>query len=146
MTSPYCTSLFQEKPRHSSTQLPNSFRIQFDNTIFPTLFTNTSVAIYLILSIFKKLMVTTNKHSKLVGRSFRFWFFSVIFLIAQKQPSRHLPAQHHWRRSGTFIVNFAHIWQLVLVFLLLTFSVFLKNRPKKLFGNCLVDGLLTSIV
>ena len=110
-----------EKPRHSSTQLPNSFRIQFDNTIFPTLFTNTSVAIYLILSIFKKLMVTTNKHSKLVWRSFRFWFFSVIFLIVQKQPSRHLPAQHHWRRSGTFIVNFEHIWQLVLVFLLLTF-------------------------
>ena len=110
-----------EKPRHSSTQLPNSFRIQFDNTIFPTLFTNTSVAIYLILSIFKKLMVTTNKHSKLVWRSFRFWFFSVIFLIVQKQPSRHLPAQHHWRRSGTFIVNFEHIWQLFLVFLLLTF-------------------------
>ena len=108
-----------EKPRHSSTQLPNSFRIQFDNTIFPTLFTNTSVAIYLILSIFKKLMVTTNKHSKLVWRSFR--FFSVIFFIVQKQPSRHLPAQHHWRRSGTFIVNFEHIWQLFLVFLLLTF-------------------------
>ena len=85
MTSPYCKSLFQEKPRHSSTQLPNSFRIQFDNTIFPMLFTNTSVAIYLTLSIFKKLMVTTNKHSKLVWRSFR--FFQLLFLLSRNNPA-----------------------------------------------------------
>ena len=32
------------------------------------------------------------------------------------------PEQSHWRRSGVFIVNFEHISQLVLVFLLLTLS------------------------
>ena len=30
------------------------------------------------------------------------------------------PEQHHWRRSGVFVVNFEHISHLVLVFLLLT--------------------------
>ena len=30
--------------------------------------------------------------------------------------------QHHWRRSGVFIVNFEHISHFVLVFLLLTLS------------------------
>ena len=29
----------------------------------------------------------------------------------------------HWRRSGIFIVNFEHISQLVLVFLLLTLTL-----------------------
>ena len=63
-------------------------------------------------------------------------------------PSRHLPAQSqhrntrirckicsklaikiperrhwHWRRSGIFIVNFEHISQAVLVFLLLTLNM-----------------------
>ena len=28
------------------------------------------------------------------------------------------PEQRHWRRSGVVIVNFEHIWHLVLVFLL----------------------------
>ena len=32
------------------------------------------------------------------------------------------PKQHHWRRSGFFIVNFEHNSHLVLVFLLLTLS------------------------
>ena len=32
------------------------------------------------------------------------------------------PEQRHWRRSGVFIVNFEYISNLVLVFLLLTFS------------------------
>ena len=27
------------------------------------------------------------------------------------------PKQHHWRSSGVFIVNFEHIWPLILVFL-----------------------------
>ena len=31
-----------------------------------------------------------------------------------------IPERRHWRRSGTFIVNFEHISHLVLVFLLLT--------------------------
>ena len=31
--------------------------------------------------------------------------------------------QHHWRRSGIFIVNFEHISDLVLVFLLLTLDI-----------------------
>ena len=31
--------------------------------------------------------------------------------------------QRHWRRSGIFIVNFEHISQLVLVFLLLTLTL-----------------------
>ena len=30
------------------------------------------------------------------------------------------PERRHWRRSGVFIVNFEHIADLVLVFLLLT--------------------------
>ena len=33
-----------------------------------------------------------------------------------------IPERGHWRRSGTFIVNFEHISHLVLVFLLLTLS------------------------
>ena len=32
------------------------------------------------------------------------------------------PDQGNWRRSGVFIVNFEHISQLILVFLLLTLS------------------------
>ena len=32
------------------------------------------------------------------------------------------PERRHWRRSGVFIVNFEHISELVLVFLLLTLS------------------------
>ena len=32
------------------------------------------------------------------------------------------PDQRNWRRSGVFIVNFEHILQLILVFLLLTLS------------------------
>ena len=32
------------------------------------------------------------------------------------------PERRQWRRSGVFIVNFEHISQLVLVFLLLTLS------------------------
>ena len=32
------------------------------------------------------------------------------------------PERRHWRRSGVFIVNFEHISQLVLVFLLLTLN------------------------
>ena len=32
------------------------------------------------------------------------------------------PDQRNWRRSGVFIVNFEHISQLILVFLLLTLS------------------------
>ena len=32
------------------------------------------------------------------------------------------PERRHWRRSGVFIVNYEHIWHLVLVFLLLTFK------------------------
>ena len=32
------------------------------------------------------------------------------------------PERRHWHRSGVFIVNFEHILQLVLVFLLLTLS------------------------
>ena len=38
-------------------------------------------------------------------------------------PSRHLPAQRQWRRSGIFIVNFEHISHLVPVFLLLTLNM-----------------------
>ena len=30
--------------------------------------------------------------------------------------------ERRWRRSGAFIVNFEHIWHLVLVLLLLTLS------------------------
>ena len=33
-----------------------------------------------------------------------------------------IPEWHHWRRSGNFIVNFEHISQLVLVFLLLLWT------------------------
>ena len=33
-----------------------------------------------------------------------------------------IPEQRQWRRSGIFIVNFKHILNLVLVFLLLTLS------------------------
>ena len=33
------------------------------------------------------------------------------------------PERYHWRRSGVFIVNFEHISQLVLVFLLLTLNM-----------------------
>ena len=33
-----------------------------------------------------------------------------------------IPEQRQWRRSGIFIVNFEHISQLALVFLLLTLS------------------------
>ena len=33
------------------------------------------------------------------------------------------PEQRHWRRAGVFIVNFEHIWHLVLVFLLLTLNI-----------------------
>ena len=32
------------------------------------------------------------------------------------------PVRRHWRRFGIFIINFEHISQLVLVFLLLTLS------------------------
>ena len=31
--------------------------------------------------------------------------------------------RHHWRHSGVFIVNFEHISQLALVFLLLTLNM-----------------------
>ena len=33
------------------------------------------------------------------------------------------PERRHWRRSGFFIVNFEHISQLFLVFLLLTLNM-----------------------
>ena len=33
------------------------------------------------------------------------------------------PERRHWRRSGVFIVNFAHILHLLLVFLLLTLNM-----------------------
>ena len=33
--------------------------------------------------------------------------------------------QRHWRRFGVFIVNFEHISQFLLVFLLLTWSMYL---------------------
>ena len=39
------------------------------------------------------------------------------------------PEQHHWRRSGIFIVNFEHISHLVLVFLLLTLNIQLSAGP-----------------
>ena len=35
------------------------------------------------------------------------------------------PEQRHWRRFGVFIVNFEHISQFLLVFLLLTWSMYL---------------------
>ena len=41
--------------------------------------------------------------------------------ISQKLTTKTLE-QQQWRRSGVFIVNFEHISQLVLVFLLLTLS------------------------
>ena len=34
-----------------------------------------------------------------------------------------IPEQHHWCRSGVFIVNFGHTSHLVLVFLLLTLNM-----------------------
>ena len=36
------------------------------------------------------------------------------------------PERHQWRRSGVFIVNFQHISNLVLVFLLLTLNVYCR--------------------
>ena len=35
--------------------------------------------------------------------------------------TRKIPEQHHWRRSGVFIVNFEHILHLI-IFLLLTLT------------------------
>ena len=35
------------------------------------------------------------------------------------------PEQHHWRRSGVFILNFEYISHLVLVFLLITLNMYL---------------------
>ena len=34
-----------------------------------------------------------------------------------------VPERRHWRRSGTFIVNFEHISDLVLVFLVLNLNM-----------------------
>ena len=34
-----------------------------------------------------------------------------------------IPERRQWRRSGIFIVNFEHIWHLVLVFLFLTLDM-----------------------
>ena len=46
--------------------------------------------------------------------------------------------QHHWRRSGIFIVNFEHISHLVLVFLLLTLNIQLSAGPNvmKEYNHC----------
>ena len=38
-----------------------------------------------------------------------------------------IPERRHWRRSEIFIVNFEHISHLVLVFLLLTLSIYLPT-------------------
>ena len=48
------------------------------------------------------------------------------------------PEQHHWRRSGIFIVNFEHISHLVLVFLLLTLNIQLSAGPNvmKEYNHC----------
>ena len=54
------------------------------------------------------------------------------FLLALTQSSQHLPGQkvtiktperRHWDRSGVFVVNFKHISQLVLMFLLLILNM-----------------------
>ena len=36
-----------------------------------------------------------------------------------------IPERRHWCRSGIFVVNFEHISHLVLVYLLLTFNMYL---------------------
>ena len=65
-------------------------------------------------------------------------------------------AERRQHRSGAFIVNFEHISHLVLHLFFNKQSIFdprpeiclsfSKKSPQKLFSNCLVDGLLTSIV
>ena len=35
------------------------------------------------------------------------------------------PERRHWRRSGVFIINFEHISQLFLMFLLLTLNKYI---------------------
>ena len=42
-----------------------------------------------------------------------------------------IPERRHWRRSGIFIVNFEQISHLVLVFLLLTLNLGLREKIKE---------------
>ena len=44
-----------------------------------------------------------------------------------------IPERRHWRRSSIFIINFEHISDLVLVFLLLTLSRYMPAGTDALF-------------
>ena len=47
----------------------------------------------------------------------------------------------HWRRSDVFIVNFEHLSQLVLVFLLLTLNMYLPSGIVKSVNTMLLKKL-----
>ena len=79
----------------------------------------------------------------------------MMFLVVEAQDSTYcslnpsllfISKGHHMKAHG---LPYLHLFFISNPFLTLAPKIvlaFLKNRPKKLFSNCLVDGLLTSII
>ena len=63
------------------------------------------------------------------------------FFIWWRMVERKTSFSHVFSSEYTFFIN-----NLFLTLAPKTVQAFLKNRPNKLFSNCLADGLLTSIV
>ena len=84
--------------------------------------------------------ISTYRKLSLTGR---------IYLVEQNQTDQSIPHVFDFVWKETTYKLLIHLFFINNPFLTLAPKIvwaFLKNRPKKLFSNCLVNGLLTSIV